>query len=215
MRSYFQYLKHVICMDNTEYEELLEELNKNIFEILPGGEFSERDVNRVLDGLSLRREYEEYEYSDDPELLASQWPCEIWHACSFLEFLAALARRMENDFLYEPMEGNRTGVWFMDMIENMGLKFFSGHLSEVDKNNVAMACQTVCERAYNADGSGGNIFCYNSEKKCYTFVQKCYTFENESVTKSVTKCNKNVTFDARKLEIWDQMTKYLEFLGAF
>ena len=207
--TYFEYLKSIICLENSEYEELLQALNENIFEILPGVDFSEKDYNRISDGLALRKEYEYYAYTGDPELIDGEWPPTYPGSCSFLEFLVALARRIENDFLYEPLKGNRTGKWFLEMIENMGLIFFKGHLSEVDLEHVHEACQTVVNRAYNSDGSGGNIFVLQKRNKCYTFDEKCYTFESKSVTKSVTNATKNVTFDMKKVEIWDQMTQYL------
>lgn len=73
----------------------------------------ERDANRAADGVCLRNRFgTEIGYFGpiDPE-----------RPCSVLEMMVALAKRCEESMLSNDEYGDRTGVWFFEMIENLGL----------------------------------------------------------------------------------------------
>ena len=67
------------------------------------------DRNRALDGLALR---DKYGYSGDPD----EEPCTV------LEMLIALSLRIENQFMTNYDEGDRTSMWFWIMITNIADK---------------------------------------------------------------------------------------------
>lgn len=70
------------------------------------------DENRAADGLELR-----YYYEDE-----TGFKCNLRTPCSVLEMLIALARRMEDDFMYDFELGyDRTDVWFWEIFSNLGL----------------------------------------------------------------------------------------------
>ena len=47
----------------------------------------------------------------------------VWmiRPCSVLEMMIALSMRCEEQIMDDPDIGNRTGQWFWDMIDNLGL----------------------------------------------------------------------------------------------
>ena len=79
------------------------------------------DDNRAIDGLELRDdfEYETGEYLDKSSGLIPQ--------CSMFEMLAALAIRCENQIMRNSLVGDRTGKWFFDFLNNLGV--LDGELS--------------------------------------------------------------------------------------
>lgn len=102
------------------------------------------DVNRAMDGLELRKdfEYETGSYLDKSSCLLPR--------CSFFEMLAALAIRCENQLMRNLSEGDRTSRWFFEFLNNLGLDGRTTNTREVED---------IIERAmtgnFAADGSGG------------------------------------------------------------
>ena len=72
------------------------------------------DANRARDGIALRDRFED----ESGEHLYMN------RGCSMLEMMVALAVRMEDDILFDPDFGDRTAVWFWDMMEDSGLIFY-------------------------------------------------------------------------------------------
>ena len=64
------------------------------------------DENRLLDGLSLRREF---------STTRVIFPCK----CSVFEVLIALALRCEDQIMHDQKHGERSGEWFWEMLGNM------------------------------------------------------------------------------------------------
>lgn len=88
------------------YSQVLNELwNTEFYSIVPN------DDNRAADGVCLR-----YYYEDD----TGEY-CDKTGACTVLEMMIGLALRMENDFLYDGDYGDRTHIWFWDMVKSLGL----------------------------------------------------------------------------------------------
>ena len=123
--------------DQKSYSYLFEDLFNREFEW-----FVERDKNRAIDGLDLRKEYEEEtgdtvdEYSD----------------CNMLEMIIALSIRCENDIMGVPDEDN-TSHWFWDMIINMKLDKYKN--SRYSARQVQSTLDNVIFRQYGKDGNGG------------------------------------------------------------
>lgn len=62
------------------------------------------DENRASDALKLRDGFGD-----------------ICHPCSVLEVLIALSNRCEEQIMHNDIQGNRMGLWFWEMIGNIGL----------------------------------------------------------------------------------------------
>lgn len=98
------------------------------------------DEHRAMDGLAMREEFFGCETDLGP--------------CNVLEMLVALAMRCENDLLGDV--GDRTGEWFWDMIENLGLDVFVD--SEFDPFAVDLILDRWLDRDYDKNGCGGLFY---------------------------------------------------------
>lgn len=123
------------------YQKLLSELYRAKFKYFVGN-----DVNRASDGERLRIIFE-----DETKL----W-CNNYYACSVLEMLGALALRWENDIMYDPDEGDRTSVWFWEMICNMGLDALDDW--HFDQDEFDEIIEKLNSHTYDKDGFGGPFY---------------------------------------------------------
>lgn len=125
------------------YEKLMEKLFTTEFTWVMSF-----DENRAKDGLRLRKDFAKrmgLDCQESPNLGA-------FEACSVLEMLIGLARRAENDILWNPDVGDHTGPLFWEMIENLHLDIyddFNWFEDEVDE-----ILSIFLERKYAADGDG-------------------------------------------------------------
>ncbi len=106
------------------------------------------DANRAADGVNLRKQYEEEVGLD--EHITSQ---ALFGPCTILEMMAALALRCENSIMADDAFGNRTGVWFWKMIDNLGLTPYSN--GAYDDDAVFDILARFLRREYTPDGKGG------------------------------------------------------------
>ena len=142
--NYFDWLVFLVCQDDremTSYQKLFKALFET--EFVP---IIEHDENRADDGLNLRRTFEDEVGGE----------CDIFGPCSVLEMLVALALRCENDIMYDPDEGDRTGVWFWEMIDNLNLSRMDN--CRFDKNEFNRIMKRLNTRTYDADGFGGPFY---------------------------------------------------------
>lgn len=99
--EYFKYLKSYV-IDNyfiVSYNKLFRKLYDTEFVSV-----IQFDVNRELDALKLRNGFGD-----------------IIKPCSIFEVLIALSVRCEEQIMYDEKRGDRRGLWFWEMIGNMGL----------------------------------------------------------------------------------------------
>lgn len=108
------------------------------------------DENRAIDGLELRSDF-----TDETELYLdgrSGLPVK----CSVFEMMAALAIRVENRIMRNLSVGDRTGVWFMDMLRNLGLDRLSDDVwGPTDEEFVLDVVHDMLYRDYKSNGEGG------------------------------------------------------------
>ena len=102
----------------------------------------DRDRNRYYDGIELRDEYFK-EFTDDPMIIDAQ--------CSFLEFLIALARRM--NYIYARIDEDRTADCFWMLVNNLRINFDDE--SDYFIGDISAAVDAVNTRSYQQDGTGG------------------------------------------------------------
>jgi len=130
------YWKMLWCLFNTDY----------IYEL-------DMDGNRADDGLELRKCFEE----GNPKLFL-----DLNHSCSVLEMMIALAMRCERDIMYIPSEGDRTYIWFWNMVGSLGL------LRMTDEYYDAVIVKAIMfnflNRMYEPDGKGGLFYVPGSEQ---------------------------------------------------
>ena len=146
-------------------------------EYLHGKEFHSEfsnDGNRAADGEALRERYfynigeEDYPVWGDP--------------CSILEMLIALSQRIEF-LLCDEKKGNRTSLWFWEMIGNLGLHVFEN--DDLNKDSKIHSNDLILEkfhrRNYSKTGQGG-----------------------------LFPLKKRGVADQRDVEIWYQMQAYIQ-----
>lgn len=104
------------------------------------------DRNRAEDGLYLRQSYVRQggfvENMDD-----------FNRPCTLLEMMVALARRAEDDIMHDPEMGDRSGVWFWNMMENLGLDIYDDY--HWYESEVSEILNKFLHHRYGKDGKGG------------------------------------------------------------
>lgn len=107
------------------------------------------DNNRAADGLEMRMRFVEetdgYTYRDVHLYLTQP--------CNMLEMMVALARRCEDYIMSDPDVGDRSGVWFWEMITSMHLDQMTDDI--FDGNHAEDAVNMVLEHTYQRNGDGG------------------------------------------------------------
>lgn len=136
------------------------------------------DRNREVDGIELRDVYlRGYGVTPSESDLVVDSPCSV------LEFLVALAHRM--DYIYSPSERRYLAELFWEILSNIGLNYQTTTDNDVEMDpqafydRVQSAIDMVQDRTYEPDGIG-NLFPLKNPKE-----------------------------DQRNVEIWYQMNQYL------
>ena len=104
------------------------------------------DKNRAADGLYLRQNY----------TMETGFIVPKNENCSVLEMLIALARRAEEDIMYDPRFGDRTGKWFWIMLQNLGLDIYDDYHyfdAEIDR-----ILDVFLHHKYRNNGTNGGAF---------------------------------------------------------
>lgn len=120
------------------------------------------DVNRAKDGQNLRLifasegGYDEYECEN-----------ELNGPCSMLEMMLGLAYRCEREIMYNPREGDRTSLWFWQMINSLGLENMDCLGYDSDKIDEILNDFMCCR--YGRDGKGGLFYIPNFPKNLKNF----------------------------------------------
>ena len=154
---YFKWMCRLIRYDDLtgdrSYSKLLSHLNSIDFTYI-----LELDGNRESDGLELRYDYG-YENGIDSLIIASELDT---RPCSVLEMLVALCRRCEIHVMDNPAYGDRTGLWFWQIIDNIGLMDMDD--SNFNKRYVNERISILLNREFNPDGSnGGLVYLYDCQ----------------------------------------------------
>lgn len=103
------------------------------------------DANREADAFELRqRYYYEFGTMSDGDL--------YFRPCSVFEVMASLALKMEEEIMSNPAYGDRTPVWFWNMVVSMGLNIMDN--SNFNENYVEDVITNLLNRTYEPDGTG-------------------------------------------------------------
>ena len=149
MNEYFEWMYSSVFTDSEGnyipcYHELLQYLNSINFRYTIA-----MDGNRESDGISLRYHYGWYEHVPDA-VIASEIDI---YPCSVLEMMVALSRRMESDVMGDSDYGNRTHIWFFNMLESLGIEDMTDE--NFSEFIVANAIDNWMDHNYASDGKGG------------------------------------------------------------
>ena len=146
-KKYLGWMKRIIKskkIDVKSYSKLLERMHWTSFYcILP------MDENREIDGIDLRYRFG-YENGYDQREIS--YLLDV-RPCSVLEMMIALALRCEDTIMSNPDIGDRTGKWFWDMVENLGLIGMTD--DNFDAEFVDSILHKFLERDYSPNGKGG------------------------------------------------------------
>lgn len=166
--DYFRWLCDIIegITDNprTSYRGLLYTLfEKEFYYFIPN------DDNRSSDGVRLREEYIQLRNLNDPE--REEERVAIQGICKVLEMMVALAKRCEDDIMYNPEKGDRTRIWFFSMIKNLGLDiYYDANFDYKSQANISKTIDIAVNREYSKDGNGG-FFPLNNPSQDQTKIE--------------------------------------------
>ena len=150
---YFEWLRQKVGMLTTPYSRLLRRLHSEDFYYT-----IEMDGNRYSDGVDLRYIFGKemgYEQSMIASILDNR-------PCSVLEMMVALAVRFETSVMENDIYGDRTPVWFRDMLSNLRLLDMTDLM--YDEREVSRILRRFLDRDYAKNGDGGLFIC--SRKGC-------------------------------------------------
>lgn len=156
LNEYFEWMIRLVC--DGKYSRGLSW--RQLFRLLHETEFIyilEMDGNRADDGIDLRYRFafdSGYNERTIDEVMGD-------NPCSILEMMVALAQRCEEHITDDPDSGNRTGKWFFEMIESLGLLDMDDeHFEKVIAANIL---DRFMRREYRPDGRGGLFTISDSE----------------------------------------------------
>lgn len=148
LNEYFEWMIGLVC--DGKYSRRLSW--RNLFRLLHETEFIyilEMDGNRADDGIDLRYRFA-YESGYNERVIDDAMEN---RPCSMLEMMVALAQRCEEHITDDPDSGNRTGKWFFEMIESLGLLDMNDeHFDKVVATDILIR---FMRREYRSDGRGG------------------------------------------------------------
>lgn len=142
-KDYFKWLCSMIEDDPDKNTSLLSELYNTQYEYSV-----EKDCNRYIDGVDLRKLFKEETGEDGP---SEEFPCSV------LEMLIAFARRMETEIMQNPLDSCDIGRWFWMFIDNLYLN------NDMPKCRMSKIIHDFMARHYDGYGNG-NIFHFKTER---------------------------------------------------
>lgn len=146
--EYFDWMYRLVCGEQTlkhvSYRKLLLYLHSRDFAFSIA-----MDGNRAEDGTDLRYRFG-YERGLEGPVIAS---CLDDRPCSILEMMLALSIRCEEHIMDNPEIGDRTGQWFWNMVDNLGLASMTDE--KFDVKRTGQIIDRFLDRDYERDGKGG------------------------------------------------------------
>lgn len=146
--EYFDWMYDLVCYrkycGRLSYRKLLAYLNNRDFIYILN-----MDGNRAEDGIDLRYRFA-YEHNYDYPMVATYLDD---RPCSVLEMMVALAIRCEDSIMADSDIGNRTSLWFWNMIKSLGLDHMSD--TNFDKDAADEIIDRFLDREYEPNGKGG------------------------------------------------------------
>lgn len=149
---YFEWITSLVFPDQNSkcsYIRLLEELNNIQFNYT-----NPFDENRDTDGKDLRTHFA-YRANISTDVIRENVVNN--EHCSVLEMMIALSFKIENELMSDLSYGDRTAVWFMLMLDNLGLSYYTDQHWTYGVSDIQV--QNIIQRFLNRDilpnGDGG------------------------------------------------------------
>lgn len=140
---YFNWMRELVCANEPYY---------NLCNVLHNIDFIpiiDLDENRCGDGVDLR-----YRFGYEHRLHSAEIASELDdRPCSVFEMMVALAIRCEESIMSDSFYGDRTHIWFHEMISSLGLDNMDD--DNFDEGIVRKNIQVLIDRDYSRDGRGG------------------------------------------------------------
>lgn len=152
---YVWLLKNVCDIEEiSDYECLFKHLFNEEFRFL-----MDLDENCAIYGLELRELFLENSvvgriYMENGQDFSNEF-------CSILELLVSLAMHMESEIMSNDSYGDRTSLWFWDMIESLGLKKYENE--RFDAIEIDAKLDIFMDRRHSKTGKGGLFTIKNSK----------------------------------------------------
>lgn len=109
----------------------------------------ELDGNREADGFDLR-----YRFGEEAGVPSREIARYLDNRpCSMLEMMVALALRCEEAIMFDPNKGDRTWIWFQEMLCSLRLDRMED--AHFDHKEVAYRVRRFVCQKYDSDGHGG------------------------------------------------------------
>lgn len=144
---YFDWLVDMIAED--EYDQRCYQKVLSLLFYKPFKWIIDNDENRANDGLLLRESYRSIT-GEEPE---KRGPCSV------LEMMIGLACRCEDDIMHDSDQGDRTSVWFWEMMDNLGLSAQDDY--QFDEDSANQIVDRFLNRNYRPNGDGGPFYIPN------------------------------------------------------
>lgn len=116
------------------------------------------DENRAADGISLRGRYAKHTSNPYPVCVDINGE----PPASVLEVIVALASRIETEIMHNGEDGDRTSLWFFNMLRSLGLNYKNCMDDSYDAPYVYAILERFMTRKYAPNGSGG-LFTINTD----------------------------------------------------
>lgn len=140
--EYFEWMYQIVL--GKGYRKLLSYLYDIPFKFI-----LDMDYNRICDGSDLR-----YKFGHDTHIHSRVIDLKLGNVeCSILEVMVALSIRMEESILCDPDYGDRTSIWFWEMIKSLGLYHMDD--DNFDERLVCVVIERFMDRDYEPNGRGG------------------------------------------------------------
>lgn len=148
-KLYFDWLCHFVedGKHKTGYRKLLLKLHNISYTYV-----NDMDRNRRDDGLGLRWEFAHETNIGYIDVMYSM----DYAPCTFLEMLVALCVRCENELMSDSSYGNRTALWFWEIMSNMHLGSMKDPV--YDGQIVYDIAKKVMRCGYESDGTDGYFY---------------------------------------------------------
>lgn len=151
------------------YVRLLRYLDSQTFTVM-----IRSDGNRADDGIYLR-----YRFKQDVGLKSVDADKYLRGECSVLEMMVALCLRIEEDYMDDPVKGNRTWRWFHLMLNSLGLSEMTDDY--FDERYARNVIKRFLNRKYEPNGKGGLFTiddCPYDLRDVEIWYQMCWYFDS-------------------------------------
>lgn len=152
--DYFNWMYDMVCVNQSKtYYELFRFLDQVEFvAVMP------MDINRAEDGRNFRYRFGYETGVPSYQISDSFGPS----PCSLLEMMVALAHRCEEQIMRDSKYGDRTNVWFWEMVKTLGLgEMYDGNFEPLTASHIVY---TFLNRGYKPNGQGGLFKIHDNSK---------------------------------------------------